>query len=248
MTTAAFIAAVTSKLRIVTSVMVVPHRPAVLTAKILATIDYLSKGRLTLGIGAGWCEEEFEAIGAPPFADRGAVTDEWMMVCKELWTERRSEVRRQIREVHRRAVPPKPVQKSIPIWVGGESGPAHAAHREIRRCLVSDRHQSAIPDGHADPLQGRRREAARLTEKAGRDPAAVGLTYRVSSNPEAQPKGTVDGERKLFTGGAADYVGDIKALADVGVTAFDFGLFGPTLAATLDNMRRFRDEVVAKVK
>ena len=52
--------------------MVVPHRPAVLTAKILATIDYLSKGRLTLGIGAGWCEEEFEAIGAPPFDDRGA--------------------------------------------------------------------------------------------------------------------------------------------------------------------------------
>ena len=52
-----------SRLRIVTSVMVVPHRPAVLTAKILATLDYLSKGRLTLGIGAGWCEEEFEAIG-----------------------------------------------------------------------------------------------------------------------------------------------------------------------------------------
>ncbi len=51
----------------------------------------------------------------------------------------------------------------------------------------------------------------------------------MSSNPEAQPKGTVDGERKLFTGGAADYAGDIRALADVGVTAFDFGLFGPTL-------------------
>ena len=71
-----------------------------------------------------------------------------------------------------------------------------------------------------------------LTEKAGRDPAAVGLAYRVSSNPEAQPKGTVDGERKLFTGGAADYAGDIKALRDVGVTAFDFGLFGADAEAT----------------
>ena len=58
------------------SVMVVPHRPAVLTAKILATIDYLSKGRLTLGIGAGWCKEKYEVIGAPPFEDRGHVTDE----------------------------------------------------------------------------------------------------------------------------------------------------------------------------
>jgi hypothetical protein len=87
-----------------------------------------------------------------------------------------------------------------------------------------------------------------LTEKAGRDPAAVGLAYRVSSNPEAQPKGTVDGERKLFTGGAADYAGDIRALQEAGVTAFDFGLFGPDLRATLDNIRRFRDEVVAKVR
>ncbi|HET6197706.1 MAG TPA: LLM class flavin-dependent oxidoreductase, partial [Acetobacteraceae bacterium] len=87
LTAAAFIAAATSKLRIVTSVMVVPHRPAVLTAKILATIDYLSKGRLTLGIGAGWCKEEFEVIGAPPFDDRGHVTDEWMMACKELWSK-----------------------------------------------------------------------------------------------------------------------------------------------------------------
>ena len=87
-----------------------------------------------------------------------------------------------------------------------------------------------------------------MTEKAGRNPSDVGLTYRVSSNAEAQPRGTVDGERKLFTGGTADFVGDIRALSDVGVGAFDFGMFGPTLAATLDNMRRFRDEVVAKVR
>jgi hypothetical protein len=87
-----------------------------------------------------------------------------------------------------------------------------------------------------------------MTAKAGRNPSAVGLTYRVSSNPEAQPKGTVGGERKLFTGGAADFAGDIRALAEVGVSSFDFGLFGPTLAATLDNMRRFKDEVMSKVR
>jgi hypothetical protein len=87
-----------------------------------------------------------------------------------------------------------------------------------------------------------------LTEKAGRDPKSVGLSYRVSSNPEAQPKGSVDGERKLFTGGAADYAGDIKALQDVGVTAFDFGLFGADLDATVGNLRRFRDDIMAKVQ
>jgi hypothetical protein len=70
----------------------------------------------------------------------------------------------------------------------------------------------------------------------------------VSSNPEAQPKGMVDGKRKLFTGGAADFVGDIKALRDAGVTSFDFGMFGPSLDATIGNMRKFRDDVVSKVR
>src|SRR5580692_8569 len=86
LTAVAFVAAKTSKLRLVTSVMVVPHRPAVLTAKILATIDVLSGGRLTLGIGAGWMREEFEAIDAPDFDARGTVTDEYLLACRELWT------------------------------------------------------------------------------------------------------------------------------------------------------------------
>ncbi len=56
----------------------------------------------------------------------------------------------------------------------------------------------------------------------------------------------MEGERKLFTGGAADYAGDIRAMVDIGVTAFDFGLFAPTLGATIDNLRKFKDEVMAK--
>ncbi|MCO6416608.1 LLM class flavin-dependent oxidoreductase, partial [Siccirubricoccus sp. KC 17139] len=77
LTEIAFLAAKTKTLRFVTSVMVVPHRPAVLTAKMLATIDVLSEGRLTIGIGAGWLEEEFVALQTAPFAARGKVTDEY---------------------------------------------------------------------------------------------------------------------------------------------------------------------------
>ena len=122
LTVATWIAAKTSKLRIVTSVMVVPHRPAVLTAKILATIDVLSKGRLTLGIGAGWMREEFEAVGTPPFEERGAVTDEYMMACKELWEKDDPRFRGQYAAFSDVVFQPKPVQRPIPIWVVGKAG------------------------------------------------------------------------------------------------------------------------------
>src|SRR5487761_1963566 len=234
--TAMFIAAKTSKLRIVTSVMVVPHRPPVLTAKLLATLDVLSKGRLTLGIGAGWMAEEFAAVGTLPFAERGAVTDETMMACRELWTNPDPEFHGKYVSFANVVFQPRPVQQPIPIWVGGESGPAlrrTAAYADAWYPIGTN------PTHPMDTLGRYKAGAARLralTEKAGRNPAAVGLAYRVSSNPEAQPKGMVDGERKLFTGGAADFVGSIKALRVVGVMAFNFGLFGATLAATIDNM------------
>ena len=81
-----FLAGVTENIRMVPSVMIVPYRPPILAAKILATLDVLSQGRLILGVGVGWMEEEFEALGTPPFAERGAVTDEYLHAYKELWT------------------------------------------------------------------------------------------------------------------------------------------------------------------
>ena len=248
LTAATFIAAVTTKLRIVTSVMVVPHRPAVLTAKILASIDYLSKGRLTLGIGAGWCEEEFIAIGALPFAERGAVTDEFMAVCRELWTNDTPSFEGKYVQFKDVLFPPKPPQGPLPIWVGGESGPALRRTAAYGDAWYPIGTNPQFPMDTLTRFKGGVSKLRGLTEKAGRDPAAVGLSYRVSSNPEAQPKGTVDGERKLFTGGADEFAGDIKALSEVGVSAFDFGLFGADLNATVDNMKRFRDNVMAKVR
>src|SRR4030095_12565313 len=83
----AFVAAKTTRLRLVTSVMIVPYRNPVLTAKALATIDVLSQGRVTLGVGVGWMREEFEALDAPDFDRRGSVTDEYLRIFKTLWTE-----------------------------------------------------------------------------------------------------------------------------------------------------------------
>ncbi len=72
-----FVAGATETLRLVTSVLILPYRNPVVTAKTLATADVLSGGRVTVGVGVGWLEEEFEALGAPDFASRGAVSDEY---------------------------------------------------------------------------------------------------------------------------------------------------------------------------
>jgi alkanesulfonate monooxygenase SsuD/methylene tetrahydromethanopterin reductase-like flavin-dependent oxidoreductase (luciferase family) len=87
LTAAAFIAAKTSRIRLVLAVMVVPHRPAVLAAKMLSTIGALSGGRLVVGIGAGWLEAEFGAVVTTSFAERGRVTDEYLRAFRSLWTE-----------------------------------------------------------------------------------------------------------------------------------------------------------------
>jgi probable F420-dependent oxidoreductase len=245
---AMFIAAVTTKLRIVTSVMVVPHRPAMLTAKLISTLDVLSKGRLSLGIGVGWMEEEFIAVGTPPFAERGAVTDEYMMACKALWTQDAPEFDGKYVKFSNVTFGPKPVQKPHPpIWIGGESGPA------LRRTARYGDVWYPIGTNPAHPMDTLTRYKAgiarirKLTQEAGRDPASVAMVYRVSAAPGTLAKTTVDGERKLFTGDAADYVGDIAALRDIGVASVDFGLFSATLDASLGTMRRFRDEVMSKL-
>ena len=173
LTTTAYIAALTTKLRFVLSVMVVPHRPAVLTAKILATIDYLSKGRLTLGIGVGWCREEFEAINAAPFDDRGHVTDEWMMACKELWSKDDPRFDGKYVKFSDVVFTPKPVQQPIPIWVGGESGPAL---RRTARYADGWYPVGTNPQFPMNTLSKFKAGIARfrgVVEKAGRDPSAI---------------------------------------------------------------------------
>src|ERR1700752_3469437 len=77
----------TSRGKIGTSVLVVPYRNPVVTAKMLATRDVMSGGRMILGAGVGWMKEEFEALQAPPFAERGKVTDEYLRLMREMWTK-----------------------------------------------------------------------------------------------------------------------------------------------------------------
>jgi probable F420-dependent oxidoreductase len=244
----AFVAARTSKLRLVTSVMVVPHRPAVLAAKQLATIDVLSEGRVTLGIGAGWMREEFEAIDAPDFNRRGKVTDEYVAAFRELWTKEHPKFSGEFVTFDNVTFAPKPAQKAgIPIWVGGESGPA------LRRTARLGDAWYPIGSNPAFPLDSLARFRAaveklrKLASEAGRDPKSIGLAFRFPRYGTSLPDKAGDGERRLFSGSAAAIADDIKALAGIGVGAVDLGFGGATAAEMLAEMKRFKAEVMARL-
>lgn len=244
----AYIAAKTSRIRLVAAVLVVPHRPAVLAAKMLATLDVLSEGRLVVGVGAGWLKAEFDAVVTTPFPERGAVTDEYIDAFRVLWTEGAPKFAGRYTSFDGIVLEPKPVQRPHPpIWIGGESGPS------VRRAArVGDLwYPIGSNNKHLlDTLPRLRTGIARLhqaTRDAGRNPASVGVGYRVKRYGAAVPPLASDGERRLFSGSEADLVGDFRALRDIGVTAIDIDFGRPDADAVLAEMRRFRAAVIDKI-
>jgi probable F420-dependent oxidoreductase len=247
LTCLAYVAAATSTLLLGTAVLLVPYHQPVVLAKQLATIDVLSGGRLTVGIGAGWLKAEFDAVVTTPFAERGAVTDEYVAAFKTLWTEKKPVIDGKYVHYDRLLLEPKPTQKPHPpIWVGGESGPS------LRRAAKLGDAWYPIGTNNAAPYDSLARYKAgvarlkQLTVAAGRDADAVALTYRVKRYGKDVPDHAGDGERRLFSGSDGDIIGDIHALEDIGVTAIDFDFERPVEPAVVTEMADFRERVLAK--
>ena len=248
----AYVAAKTTRIRLVAAVLVVPHRPAVLAAQMLATLDVLSGGRLVVGVGAGWLKTEFDAVVTTPFPERGAVTDEYIDAFRVLWTEDRPRFNGRYTRFDNIVLEPKPVQRPYPpIWIGGESGPS------LRRAARVGDLWYPIGSNNKHLLDTLPRLGAgiarlrRATIDAGRDPASVGIGYRVKRYGAAVLPVASDGERRLFSGSEAELIGDFHALRDMGVTAIDID-FGRAAdaggaAAVIAEMRRFRTAVIEKI-
>lgn len=135
-----FAAAETSRVKLGTTVVVVPLRSPFAQAKMLSTLDYLSGGRVIFGIGVGWDKQEFEALGIA-YDERGALADEYVDIMKTLWAPGTPSFEGHYHRFSGAAFEPKPVQPTIPIWVGGY-GPA-AARRTVR--LGAAWHPSEMP-------------------------------------------------------------------------------------------------------
>lgn len=238
----AFVAGRTDRLRIVSSVMIVPHRNPVFNAKALATIDVLSGGRLTVGIGVGWLAEEFKALGAADFKARGGVTDEYVAIFRKLWTGEPVSFSGQFYGFDEVVCDPKPIQRpGPPIWIGGHSGPAL---RRVARIgdgwhPVGATAASPLPP---DEMKQKLGEIERMMAAEGRDFAKLEISYKAPVyDGGAPPKGET---RRLFTGGRDAALGDIDAFRKLGVHELVFDFRSPTLAQCLDRMGAFAEDVI----
>ena len=238
LTLMAFVAGRTRTLRLVTSVMILPYRNPVLTAKMLATIDVLSRGRVTVGVGVGWLREEFEALDAPDFERRGAASDEYIRIFKTLWTQDPASFDGEFYRFDALRCVPQPVQKPHPpIWIGGHSAPA------LRRAARYGDGWHPVGANPAVPLRPSELRASldqlfRLTEAAGRNPSALTISFKA---PVYDPSVTTltGSERRPFSGTPQQIADDIGAYEKAGVSELVFDFRSERLDDALERMERF---------
>jgi probable F420-dependent oxidoreductase len=234
--TLAFVAAETRHVQIGTSVLIVPYRDPVFTAKFLSTVDMLSNGRLVVGVGAGWLEEEFAAMSVP-FSERGARTDEYVRVYRNLWETETSSFSGRWKQYERMRMYPKasPARRgTIPLLVGG-NGTA-----SIRRAgeLGDGWHPINVAPADMPGLVEQYRAAC---SRFGRAPGRIVLRH--------MPGGRVvpGGARLPLTGTPEEQAADVRAYGAAGVDELMLSLAARSVDELLQTLRQFMREVAPRV-
>jgi probable F420-dependent oxidoreductase len=204
------IAAVTERVRLGTSVFVLPYRDPVTLAAELAALDVLSEGRLVLGVGVGWMREEFEAIGVPA-GERGARTDEHLQVMKTLWSEDPASFEGRFTSFENVVLATKPrTDGGPPIWIGGNT---EAALRRALRFGSGWHGFEVFPEEIAEL----RERLERLAGEVGRDPAELELSVARGLMPPGREQESFIPERRMLGGSAGAIVDELGRYADGGV-------------------------------
>jgi hypothetical protein len=227
---------------IVSRVMIVPHRNPVFSAKALATIDVLSDGCLTVGIGVGWMEEGSRSW--TPRISSIAVTDEYVAIFKKLWTGELVTYNGQFYSFDEVLCQPKPIQNSgPPIWIGGHSNPA--LHRVARFGdgwhPVGATAASPLPP---EDMRPKLDKIERLMEAENRDFSKLQVSYKAPIyDGGAPPKGQ---QRRLFTDGVNAALEDIATFQQLGVHELAFDFRAAFLNECLDRMQQFGEEIIKR--
>jgi probable F420-dependent oxidoreductase len=243
--TMSYLAGATKRIRFVTSVMIAPYRNPIITAKMLASLDVLSGGRVIVGLGVGWMKEEFETIRTEPFQERGKVTDEYIAAFRELWTSDNPSFNGRYCSFFNVIFLPKPVQKpTIPIWIGGHSKQA------IRRAARLGDGWHPIGGVPTIPLEPEDVAAdlsmlSQYAESAGRDSKTIRVALKGSLFD--REKQITPGKRRRFIGTAEEVASDIRDYRAAGVDTMIFDVRQPSSAATLERMEWLAKDVFPKV-
>ncbi len=242
LTVLAFVAGITSTIRIGSSVIVLPYRSPIHVAKIASTIDALSNGRLLLGVGIGGVELEFKQIGAS-WTERGDLSDEAIRIFKELWTSDEPSMKTENYQFSEIQFYPKPVQKPhLPLWIGGNS------RRALRRVVEFGDvwHPSRV---NLELLAELAPQLWRLAERAGRDPHEIGIAVRQPLKIASDPAFSTS-EWPLL-GSVAKIVDNIGRFRDAGVGYLVMDTFygipelhDETAESIMATMDRFAAEVI----
>ena len=173
MTMLGYMAACSSTIKLGSTVIILPYRNPLVQAKMFASLDVLTNGRMICGVGVGWLEKEFDTLGVP-YAERGAMSDEYLQIFRTLWTQADPEFHGKYFDIEGIQFYPKPVQQPhIPIWVGGHSRAALRRTARLGDCWHTTRQ---TPDFVAQNLPYLREQA----ERAGRDPASISISLKRS--------------------------------------------------------------------
>jgi probable F420-dependent oxidoreductase len=225
--------------------MIAPYRNPIITAKMLSSLDVLSQGRVIVGLGVGWMKEEFDNLQAPPFNDRGRVTDEYIRAFRELWTKDNPSFDGKYCKFSDMVFLPKPVQQpTIPIWIGGHSRQA------LRRAgqLGDGWHPiGGVPTIPLEPEDVKRdlETLAGYAQAAGRDPQRIRVALKGSLFD--REKQIAPGRRRRFLGTAEQIASDIRDYESAGVDTMIFDVRRPNPEETLERMEWIAKEVIAKL-
>jgi probable F420-dependent oxidoreductase len=240
-----YLAMRTQTIRILTT-LVVPYRPVLPTAKQIATIDAISDGRFTLAAAVGWLQREFEMLGVS-YADRGAITDEYLRAMKVLWTEDEPEFSGRHVSFRDIVFEPKCTQSPhVPIWIAGGTGPA-----PVRRLLELGEGWMPMGGGLDDGLRDTVLRIKDCASTVGRDPDAIAFRYTIgvgTANAELQTISqsiSVDEPTALGNDGTAESVAaEIASFEEAGFTELAINFSGESGPEVMEQLEWFGAEVM----
>jgi len=217
-----YIAGIAPKLGLCTGVMILSQRQTVLVAKQAATLDLLTRGRFRLGVGTGWNEVEYEALGMD-FKRRGKFLDEQIDVLRRLWTERAVTIDTPYHKITDAGLWPLPIQQPIPLWLGGGGVHPYKGWAHVDRVLkrIAEKGDGWMPTFDPDDTGAELVERMRgYCRDCGRDPASVPI------------------EALLLPSMHADWPAHVVAWKKLGATQMVTNVAGPGVTGVGGNIRR----------